>query len=438
MKIKNTLLTSISALALSTGAAMANGSSVFAEQRGVDNDAEIIQQVGGSPGHQAGLVDSPITQDGNLNELSIVQRFQWNNRIVLPGGVFVQSGDRNIADIIQGIDGIGAAQNLVIGTVTQSGVSGATATQNQLTIQQAGGASRTNVEQINPTGGAANIGTIWMTGFQSHPSIFASVGAVLGGGLLQNGAGNEADVFMNGGFGGVHNVINRVRQQGDENFARVSLGTMTQSVIDNGRFGLGGASQISGNIAAPSSQFIQLGDDNFLDVLITGNSNSYGVIQRGDLNSVGTIVVPGTANKLGIVQDGFSNIVNIPGFNGDDNNVGLLQQGDINNIDLSITGNFNGSPSAFSGVALAAANVQDLISGQMEQFGNDNTMDVQINGSSNAFAMRQGTSFVPRDGNTITGTISGSDNAVAVTQLSNNNTATFVQDGMSNSMAITQ
>jgi hypothetical protein len=121
---------------------------------------------------------------------------------------------------------------------------------------------------------------------------------------------------------------------------------------------------------------------------------------------------------------------------GNNNQLTILQEAPLgaaggNSIRVSLSGNNNGGPegSTFTGAALTSG----LMPGSLTQQGQNNTMSLDVIGSSNLFAMLQ-----QGDNNAVVGSITGSNNQAAIQQIGGNNFASFFQTGMGNNVSITQ
>ncbi|WP_321446610.1 hypothetical protein [uncultured Cohaesibacter sp.] len=102
-----------------------------------------------------------------------------------------------------------------------------------------------------------------------------------------------------------------------------------------------------------------------------------------------------------------------------------------NLMDITIDGNNNGGPAgaSFTGVALASG----LQPGNLVQEGFNNSMIVDVSGTSNLFSFLQNGSQ-----NTLQASIEGTGNQAAVQQYGQNNHVSFSQMGSNNSISISQ
>ena len=102
-----------------------------------------------------------------------------------------------------------------------------------------------------------------------------------------------------------------------------------------------------------------------------------------------------------------------------------------NTINATINGDLNGGPlgAAFTG----PASLSGLQPGSLIQDGFNNSMAIEVNGTSNLFAFSQIGS-----GNALLASIAGQDNQAAVLQTGVNNFASLVQNGIGNIVSITQ
>lgn len=141
-------------------------------------------------------------------------------------------------------------------------------------------------------------------------------------------------------------------------------------------------------------------------------ANDIDLVTTDDTVNIALLDIEGDANTLRIVQDsaGFSS---------------------GNTLTLSIKGDFNGGPlgSKFSGAAL----MPGLEPGTISQEGSQNSISMDVLGSSNLFSVAQN-----GIGNIVTASITGNANQASIYQAGNNNVVGFSQSGIGNIVSVTQ
>ncbi len=231
---------------------------------------------------------------------------------------------------------------------------------------------------------------------------------------------------------------------------------------------------------------LQIGDDNLaVNMMVTGDDNSIGVGQYGNWNEIDLAIVDGNENSIGFNQDGNDNYASAD-VNGNKNNSLIGQDGNRNETHLEVNGSMNeaslkvtGDDNYLNAYQKQRRNVMDV-----NFQGNDNnnypvsnafTGDaliardhVRTNGATIAASFRQGdliqigyggsgnsrnsliltgtnadkSSFAMyQDGNRneIVGSISnGSFNQAVVSQMGDDNSASFSQTGSNNNTGIMQ
>jgi hypothetical protein len=417
MKLKIALATATAMGVLMGGAWANNGNTLYIEQLGESNVADVNQSAGGG-NNDIGTVGDPVTQSGDRNNFrysntpsgsgvnnditkaeqigddNIINVQNWNNSNNNTISDLQQNGDANRARIhMNGSDNGG------VGIALQQGNA------NHLVIEQSGSSSSGNtvvaVSQIGNNNGLGPDGNgDWRRAgtyiFQSGTENTVTESRIVGddnigpaGGsntyrnthrIEQRGVDNTASaVTLGSKIGTQYNQI-WILQTGDENSSNVKQGLNTSS---------------TGNIA---------------NVTQTGNNNEANGDQQGSGNSL-------TVNQIG-----------------DDNLVDSIQIGNDNVAAANITGSGNGS-GALSGVALTRANAFGLSSGSIIQEGNLNAASLTIsNSDNNQFAFLQ-----DGDSNSIVGTVSGGgSNSATMTQVGSNNISNFSQVGTFNQVAVSQ
>lgn len=415
MKLKIALATATAMGVLMGGAWANNGNTLYIEQSGESNVADVNQSAGGGNNDIGTSVD-PVTQSGDRNNFrysntlsgsgvnnditkaeqdgddNVIDVQNWNNSNNNTISDLQQIGDTNRARIhMNGSDSGG------VGTALQQGDA------NHLVIEQSGSTGNTvvAVSQIGNNNGLAPDGN----GDRRRAGTF----------ILQSGTDNtvtESRIEGNDNIGPAGNSntyrnTHRIEQRGVDNAASaVTLGS-------------------------------KIGTEyNQIWILQTGDENSSTVNQGLNTSSTGNtanVTQTGNNNNGNGDQQGSGNSLTVNQI-GDDNLVDSIQIGDDNVAIANITGSDNGS-GTLSGVALARANAFDLSSGSIIQEGNLNAASLTIsNSDNNQFAFLQ-----DGDSNSIVGTVSGGgSNSAAMTQVGSNNISNFSQVGTFNQVAVSQ
>ena len=341
------------------------------DQIGRDNAAR-VEQTGSL--NRAGAERLPMVQDGIFNDLDIRQ-VGLGNTIGLSSPGLKQLGRENTNSIFNTIlieqtaDGnsVGSVQQLSRGSVTNGA--------NTMIIRQSGDGAHSveEVRQEQLSGQAAQTADI-----------------------TQEGDGNRIaliDQFTNSVAQGQPNQI-----------------TVVMRGVRNGTGVLTGYADVPGIISSGLIQEAgtqdERGNGHFMNLLITGDGNDFGIRQAGRMNSVGFITVSGDDNQLGLRQDGTENDISLAPIAGNDNIIGVDQLGtNIAEIDLDTLGN------------LPAGERSDRNQILVTQFG-ANEAAVTVEGDENDFTIDQ--SF---DG------ALGGDNMADVLLSGNNNLGRLVQRG---------
>ncbi|MCC1494649.1 hypothetical protein [Cognatishimia sp. F0-27] len=471
---------SVSALALTVGAAMANDNEAFIDtdgsnntalitqsgddnnagadvggvrilQQGDGNNLDILQsgddnQAGASTTAVAGSGAQGIDQIGAGNALDIEQSSDWNHINV------VTQTDGNSATILQeATDRAGAYRGNVIAVIEQTNTGGSdntiTVTQTAVSpgrldggtnvIGDARPAFRLRASQYNANKAALDEGGIFQDGTGNAVTVDQDGNANLVRLIDQIGADNDATAIQNGD----RNLVNAIAQVGAGNDADVEI------VGDlNGWSGLSAGGPADANELGLTGAIVaQFGDGNDADVVINGNGNNYVIDQFGNDNTalidiMGGIPVIGE-NEIAIVQDFDGNTAQTF-VNGSGNSALTDQIGMGNTATLTIDGIANGgwSGGIFGSIrdltgdagTAAALSVYDL-SGTILQDGEDNSTTLTITGDFNAFATDQlGLN------NMIMGVTLGNGNQAAVVQTGNGNIGDYAQIGNGNNAGIIQ
>ncbi|MBL4918890.1 hypothetical protein [Szabonella alba] len=420
--MKRVLYTTTCLLLISTTGALADNNEAWLDQSGTANVA-LIQQTGAD--NDAGSNAQNIRQVNQRNQLTILQGGSGNaigleaNSNGGEAGIYQISNrdgvNGNIIDIEQ------ASDSNTVGAISQ------TSTGTMSNLQR----NTVNIEQSGGNGNRVGSVQQWR----------------------QSSRGNFTDIAQTGASNTIERVSQYSPSSGGGN-ARNEL-NVTMSGDDNGNGVLTGAADMSGAIASTliQGEAAKRGSNNRATLIISGNTNQFGVTQYGDQNTVGTLTISGDLNEVGTYQDGSLNVIAVAEVDGTFNNVGVEQIGTSNSgsVDISgnsngllmrqiggtniatamITGNDNGWNQSLSGNAGLVAG--GMPSGLIEQIGDNNTAHLAVTGDMNAFAL---SSFGA--GNTINGSVTGDSNQVAVVQAGDMNTANFTQIGNGNNAGILQ
>lgn len=420
MKLKLVLATA-SAMGVLMSAAWANDSNtLYLEQIGDGNLANVHQSSGGG-NNDIGTAGDPITQAGNHNSFSfsnsgsgsgtnndVIDVEQLGNNNIFSSAAW--NGANN--NVIDDVEQIGNANRVsvsmngsdagLVDDVLQQGNG------NHLVIEQSGSNSSGNkvlsVSMIGDNNGLPpDANGDWRRAgtylFQSGNSNVVAKSSITGSNNI--GPAGDSNTYRN---------THRIEQRGTGNTASaVTLGSLgLDPSTDYNRIwifqtGDGNTSDVSQGLSAASF-------GNKAQVTQTGNDNTGNGLQSGDANTIAISEI------------------------GSHNSVTVNQTGDGNSATANITGNSNGGGMMSGGAASVAAS-NGLTSGLIVQDGFSNTALYTVSGSdSNQFAFLQ-------DGNlnSITGSVSGSGgNQAAVAQTGSSNTVSFTQIGSSNNLAVSQ
>lgn len=366
----------VTGLVLVAGSAQAQATSnndAVVEQLGRDNSAR-IEQAGGL--NRAGADGNPMIQDGIFNDLDILQN-GFGNTIGLGASGLVQIGRENTVTIFNRIGIVQQADDNTIESVQQisrgSVVNGA----NSLTIRQAG-----DGEHIVETARQEQL--------SGQAAQFADI--------TQEGRGNRIALIDQFANSVAQNEPNRI--------------TVVMRGVGNGTEALTGYADIP---VTSDNGLIQEGgtvdgrsNGNFIDLLIVGDGNGFGVRQAGRMNSVGFITISGNENQLGLRQDGTENDISLAPIEGNDNIIGVDQLGtNTARIDLD---------------TIAAQPVGTRSDGNeilVTQFGT-NTVTVRVAGDTNDFTVNQGFDGSLGGNNTAEILLNGDNNLGRLTQRGDN------------------
>ena len=460
-----------------------NDSSLFVSQDGSNNAVSVTQtgydNQAGATATAGSLGLQGLYQTGDRNSLTISQQSTASTGLNVIGAVSqiaptsVAAGLTNSLAITQtdqsqlGASGSGNGDSAhIIGEIRQIRTGTAT---NTATISQydgsAGGGEGNRVQLFEQDGSG------------NQANIIQQDAANTIGDMRQFGTNNDATITQENGN---DNRVNAFQQDGTSNRARIgmsgsrnlvfsllqnnslvgvvgNIATVTLGGDDNGGDGMGGLGQFTMDVTkllqVAQAEIQQLGDENMMNFVTSGSStaNLYGFVQDGDGNVVsGT--VDGEENEVASLQIGdgnrldFSQIGQLNAIaatsRGDDNVLLLEQNGDENQINVSFDGaispisrsNQNNDPALGGFSDLVLAHSGTLLPGQIQQTGNQNSVQMTTdNGSFNKFAMSQ-----TGDQNSIDGQIVGDSNQALVIQVGALNHAYFRQIGQYNQLTILQ
>jgi hypothetical protein len=429
------------------------------DQNGDYNSADIMQTMGLVRQIQQNAPGSTPTAT-TKNTLNLMQTASVANRALI--GSVVQnytdgtgSNPGNTANLTQSSPAA-ASHRLLLQSVYQNG------SNNFVTTNQ-GAINQTIVEVAQD--GVGNIGSVTQSaGFANFVQALRQVGNTNNGSILMTGSTNGGNSF---------NSNSPVGSSG-WNFAQ-SSGANASSLV---QLGTGNGSTIT--VSGSTNQYgvRQNGMGNFaLGVVISGNSNSVGIHQIVDGNIVTLAPVNGSFNDIGIQQNGNTNVANVnatasqsrlwlkeqgnsnnvtanqsgawnvinTNITGNSNRLNILQSGNnvaqasASTITVTVTGHNNNNPAlsltTFSGPAAGVATAASIAQGDLFQSGLTNSLSVTVtNSDNNAFAFRQ-----TGNNNAISHAISGGvSNQIAVWQNGNGNSSVTSQVGSFNIIGITQ
>ncbi len=370
-------LASLATICLAVGssahAQSTSNNDAVVEQLGRDNSAR-IEQTGSF--NRAGADGNPMIQDGIFNDLDIIQN-GLGNAIGLGASGLVQIGRENTGTIFNRIAIEQQADGNSVKNVQQISRGSVTNGANRLTIRQAGDGAHMveTARQEQLSGQAAQFADITQQGRGNRIALIDQ----FANSVAQNEP-NQITVVMRGVGNGTDPLTG---------YADIPVTT------DNGLIQEGGTVDGRGN-------------GNFIDLLIVGDDNGFGVRQAGRMNSVGFITISGNENQLGLRQDGAENDISLAPIEGNDNIIGADQLGtNTARIDLD---------------TLAAKSVGARSDGNeilVTQFGT-NTVMVQVAGDTNDFTVNQGFNGSLGGNNTAEILLNGDNNLGRLTQHGDN------------------
>ncbi|WP_205626905.1 hypothetical protein, partial [Pseudoponticoccus marisrubri] len=362
--------------------AWADDNDAYLDQLG-DNNTALITQSGDA--NDAGSTVHAMTQDGDNNDLDILQTGNGNAVGLKNGGnqnEVDQIGDGNVASVEQLTDDnfvneIQQNAQTATGTntlsIVQTSTNAAYAPGTPSGLLSGFGSIVSSVSQTN-TGGADNSVTVYQdandgsTRYDRHRiggNLPRNAGTIFrnsnlnfaSNGIVQNGAGNTADLSQEGsshlivlseqiGDGntvdleqiGERNTIVRVSQDSTGSLVGGNTATVSQDGFNNGDDGnpftvgrfAAGTTVVQGTVT-------QIGGDNDVDYMAVGNDNLFGFYQDGTGNSVGMVTITGNGNETAGYQEGTDNTITIAPIVGDDNDIGVIQDGTMNMADIALT-----------------------------------------------------------------------------------------------------
>jgi len=413
MKLKIVLSTA-SALALLTGAAWAgSGNTLYIQQQGSTNTANVNQGTG--PGdNNIGTLADPVTQDGNTNF------FQYSNAGCCNEG---SRQDNDVKKAEQ--DGNGNWMNIAVWNLSDHNrINSAIQDGNDNALQIEQNDSRSGRIDSVLQDGSGNVGLAKQNGSGNRIVLMQQIGS-------NNGNGRSGELTSGRGVG------SRVIQAGSNNLINES------SVVGSNN------KQAASNTYTPPHDIQQLGNNNgrsFSTASTLGsNGNGIKVTEHGDWNNFSVkqgLSVRSTGNYATVDQQGSYNNATATQY-GSGNHLVVSQILDGNRSTTNFDGNDNGV-GTLGGAAgtLAGLPGSRLVQGTVLQDStgavSGNLVNYDVFGSGNLFALAQ-----IGGNNTITGTVGtgardSNNNQVAVLQQGNSNTSSFSQTGGSNNLAVSQ
>lgn len=408
MKFYTTTLAATSALCLSMGMAHADSNTLYLEQIGTGNVADIVQDTGvaigssvaasngGAGNNDIGTLGDPVTQNGNNNFFRYSNigsgnaNLRGNNDIIKAeqngNDNQMRFGDGNwsVDNVTQDAQQIGDDNYLSVGhNGGKRNIIGS--------ILEDGGDNHIRINQNGHDGNISNVSIVGSgNGGSSHSSWYENWGIL----IQQSGDNNSItnasiEGSNNDGWPGSRGTAMRINQTGTSNTASAAMmgSDGNRVLIDQGGVGNNIAEVIQGDTLASTN--------NNADVLQNGDGNATTVEQLGSYNTV------------------------YADFMGDGNGVGTM---------TGVAG------------ALADGNLGDnLFQGNVFQDssaapGLGNWVSYTVTGSHNLYAFAQ----IGGD-NSITGTVGSDSNQVAVLQTGTGNVTGFTQTGgNNNAIAVSQ
>lgn len=473
--MKNKLMISGSAIALvaTFGAHQAlagNGNEAFVTQDGSFNNAEIDQAAANFAG--VGLETRPFLQEGNGNDLSVIQQDPTVTRgprvaTITPSTAMqgeevngFQLGAANTLTVEQSrslpgpsvnVNWVGTLWqdgNFNFGSITQEAVEGWSAAN----LRQTGDLNiATLLQQVQSSGSGRNrLGEGYFTGAGGGTM------AASRGGAVQNGTLNIMQIEQLSLGGADINRIDLASQSGNANVMNInqagsnselsfgaslsahqfasSLGLARYVSLQEGAFNFlnldmtGSTGSASGGILFSTRQ---LGQGNTASVSLSGTLTEFALNQDGSLNSLDGIAT-GDNNDLAVNQVGVDVVVPpfffIPEFtisgggndasffvDGNSNEMLIDQQGNLNDALVEIVGDSNKSPVRQTG------NLNDAF---VDILGNSNSAPVTQTGSRNDADL-----VIDGNLNTASATQIGADNLIELSIIGNDNTSTLSSEG---------
>lgn len=434
------------------GAAPLDGQLRGINQTGDRNEVGIRQHTGRDAENGTNIVgairqESPFLLSRTANELTIIQTEESGiGEVVIDSaaahsiGTVTQTFDdqnapgasANAASITQRGGGFGVGNTL--GSLLQEGA------ENSFLVIQSGQSNRVHDSRQIGTG---NDSDIQQQAGEGNLLEFS----------LQTGTGNISKIHMSGSRNAVQRILQNNQHLGTS--AAGNRAKVTLKGEGNGGTGNGGTgdflSSAARNVSAAQANVVQLGDDNDVSITLVGDDNKFGIHQFGDGNGavVAVSAVEGQTalrNESAIFQVGDDNDVshrvigneNVGAVRqfGERNRVKIEQEGDYNLAEIFVRGkDNNATASTFTGTALSVSlAATSLQPGTLRQQGMNNTATASVDGiGDNSFGFHQAGDY-----NSITSTIDGFRNALAVVQTGNTNRSISVQTGTGNTLGIRQ
>jgi len=415
MKRKMIALTAATAIGLVMAAsAHADSNTLYIDQSGDRNTADVHQSGSASHpssgGNDIGLDGAPILQDEDDNY------FQYSNIGYGAGSdndiiKLEQDGNTNW---FRALDNKGSTGNRIEDVLQEGNINQARvfrSNEQGSTVETLSMVGNSNVVVITQGSGSGPAGNNTVTLAKISGDNNGYTHAT--GGALPGQAGINITQF------GSDNTVSEASIEGSRNRSWT-----TGAALSIRQVGLN-----NGNTASLAR--MKDSDGNFIHITQNGDENQFDMQQGLSAASTGnemTLDQTGNRNTSTGVQGGDYNEMVLTQL-GDDNGLEVNQLGSTNYASVLIDGNSNGTPQLLTGKAALTG----LISGVITQAGNGNEVSLSIDGDNNAFGFQQ-----TGDDNDITGSQVGNGNQAGVSQTSSLNVASFVQNGSFNVVGITQ
>nr|WP_321456962.1 hypothetical protein [uncultured Cohaesibacter sp.] len=354
---------------------------------------------------------------------------------------------------------------------------GQTGVTNVIDINQLGSSNKVGSDDISifiSQQGTSNDLTISQTGYANEIGASVTTGALGLNGLYQRGSNNTIDITQENDNASGTNIVGAILQQSSDTFPASVSNSLSIIQSHNAIDGTDGSGDGQGNHFIGELQQIQTeettrpntavirqydggadaDDGNSIDAFTQRGSGNYASItQRYRRNSINSFLQYGSANEAAITQySGMDNEVANFSQIGTSNRSSIFMIGSrnlllsmIQNNDLvSVTGNLmtlslggddNGGDGFGGWGQFSKENTKllDVAQAEIKQLGDDNTLNFVTSAASlmNVYGFVQ-----DGDGNWLSGTVDGTENEVAVSQIGDGNRLNFTQTGEQNALAV--